>query len=178
MSARRAGLPDGAVEAMEPLRNAIAADAERRADEIREGADEECAAVLQAAHQEAARIVDAAIADGRAAGEIVARDASARARRGASGQVLARREAARQQLRDAVMRAARGLAHDERYPDMRRRLEARGRALLGPDAVVTEHPAGGVVVEAGSRRLDLSLPALAEETWERMPEEMRGVWSG
>lgn len=178
MSARRAGLPDGADEALEPLRRAIAAAAGQRADELRREADEERAAIVRKAQDEAAGIIAAAVADGRAAGEIVARDSSARARRTASERVLAHREAARRRLRDEVRARARDLVSDDRYGDMRRGLEARGRALLGPRAVVTEHPDGGVVVEAGTRRLDLSLPALADAVSERMPEEMRDVWNG
>jgi len=163
---------------MEPLRQAIAAEAGRRADELGQEAAEEGDAMVRAARAEAARIIAAAVADGRAAGEIVARDGSARARRAASERVLAHREAARLRLRDEIRAGARELARDRSYPDMRRSLEARGRALLGPDAVVTDHPDGGLVVEAGSRRLDLSLPALADAAWERMPEEVRGVWRG
>ncbi|WES65289.1 hypothetical protein P0L94_04260 [Microbacter sp. GSS18] len=178
MSARRAGLPDGAEEALEPVRRAIAAAAERQADRMRREADDERAAIVHKAEDEAARIIAAAVADGRAAGEIVARDGSARARRTASEHVLAHREAARGRLRDEVRARVRDLVSDERYPDMRRGLEARGRALLGPHAVVTEHPDGGVIVDAGSRRLDLSLPALADAASERMPKEMRDVWSG
>jgi vacuolar-type H+-ATPase subunit E/Vma4 len=54
----------------------------------------------------------------------------------------------------------------------------QSHALLGPEATVAESPEGGVIAEAGSRRLDLSLPVLAARTLESMTQEVRELWTG
>jgi len=49
--------------------------------------------------------------------------------------------------------------------------------VLGAEATVTEHPAGGVVAQIGSRGLDLSLPALAARTLDEMSLEVSQLWA-
>ena len=73
--------------------------------------------------------------------------------------------------------AASALRTDPRYPDLLDRLSERARELLGPRAVVTESPAGGIVAAWGSRRLDLSLPAVAESTLATMASEVSALWT-
>jgi vacuolar-type H+-ATPase subunit E/Vma4 len=91
--------------------------------------------------------------------------------------VLARRNALRLELQRQVRESATALRTDPRYPPLLTRLTEQSHALLGPDAMVAESPDGGVVAEAGSRRLDLSLPTLATRTLESMTQEVRQLWT-
>jgi hypothetical protein len=75
-----------------------------------------------------------------------------------------------------VREAAAGLTADPRYPELVARLTGLCRQLLGPDALVSESLEGGVFAEAGPRRLDLSLPVLAEMTLDAMPAA-RELWT-
>ena len=52
----------------------------------------------------------------------------------------------------------------------------RARAALGPDAILTEAPEGGLVAESGSRRLDLTLPTLADAALEAAADQVAGLW--
>ena len=56
-------------------------------------------------------------------------------------------------------------------------LRARVRAELGPDATVREHPDGGLVAEAPGRRLDLSLPALADDAVDALGGAAAALWA-
>ena len=68
------------------------------------------------------------------------------------------------------------LRRTDDYAALRERLERLARALLGPDAEVTGHPEGGVVARAPGRRVDLSLPALADRALDRLGGEVRALW--
>jgi len=76
-----------------------------------------------------------------------------------------------------VHASATALRTDARHPELLARLTERSHALLGRDATVTESPDGGVIAEAGSRRLDLSLPTLAAETLSRRAAEVAALWT-
>jgi hypothetical protein len=49
--------------------------------------------------------------------------------------------------------------------------------VLGAEATVAEDPAGGVVAQAGSHSLDLSLPALAARTLDDMSLQVSRLWT-
>lgn len=171
------GLPAGAGSALDPVRGWLVDAAEGEAAQVRAAAEAEAAAILAAAHEEAGRIRAAAVAEGEAAARSAADRRSAQVRRAAQEAVLAQQEELRQAVRDAVVAAARTATADPRYPSLRSRLAARGREVLGPDADVTEVPAGGVVVAQGSRWLDLTLPALAEEVLGSRAADVEAVWA-
>lgn len=155
--------------ALAPVRQALRAAAEKQAAEFRDAARTQASALLEAARAEAAGILAAAAEQGEADARSETALRSARARRQAHELVLAQRSSLRLELHRRVREAAAGLTSDPRYPKMMARLTEQCRELLGPEAIVTESPEGGVVAEAGSRRLDLSLPVLAELMLDSMP---------
>ncbi|MCC9197746.1 hypothetical protein QNO08_06915 [Arthrobacter sp. zg-Y820] len=169
-------LPSGFDAALEPVRYALRrqaeAEAARRAGDARRQADE----ILSAARSEAEQIRATAAQQGSEAAHAEAVGRSARIRREARRTVLAQQEALRSDLVQQVQHQARELRSDPRYPQMLRRLTERADALLGPMASVTESYKGGVTGSAGSRHLDLSLPALAEQALERHSGEVHRLW--
>lgn len=171
------GLPAGSAAALEPIRRWLRDAAEAQAAEIRDSAEQEAVALLAAAQAEADRIRQDAVAEGEAAARSAAALRSAQVRRRASGTVLAQQEELRLTLRREVVRAAMAARTDPRYPQLVDRLVEHGRAVLGPDATVTQSPDGGVVVERGSRRLDLSLPALATQALDERQGEVERLWA-
>ncbi|WP_205759923.1 hypothetical protein [Arthrobacter sp. PAMC25564] len=170
------GLAPEADAALGPVRQALRAAAEKQATELRDDAGRQAAALLDAARAEAAGILAAAATEGETAARAEAALRSARARRQAHELVLAQRSSLRLELHRRVREAAAGLKSDPRYAELMARLTEQCRELLGPDASVSESPEGGVVAEAGSRRLDLSLPALAELTLDSIPG-VRELWT-
>ncbi len=170
-------LPHTSSAALEPVRAALRAAAERESAEVRAGAESEVTQLRENADREAARIRADAVAEGTAVARGSAALRAARTRREAHEIVLDRQNQVRAALVAAVGAAASALRADPRYPALLDRLTERARELLGPQAVVTEGPEGGVVAERGSRRLDLSLPSVAEATLESMAPEVSALWS-
>lgn len=171
------GLPQRSATALAPVRGSLLTAAQKEAADIRRDASEQALALLDAARREADRIRVAAAEEGEATARSEAALRSARVRRQAHETVLARRNALRLELQRQVRESAAALRTDPRYPPLLTRLTEQSHALLGPDAMVAESPDGGVVAEAGSRRLDLSLPTLATRTLESMTQEVRQLWT-
>ncbi len=168
--------PD-AERALVPVRDRLLADARQEAQQLvheaRLAADER----LAQARREAEGIIEQARADGEAqAAEAVERTV-ARARRQARRIVLAAQESLRAQLRGAVHSRAVGLRREPGYPDVQAQLTAAARGVLGPDATVREAPEGGVLAQVGSRRVDLSLPALADRALDALEGEATRLWT-
>ncbi|HUH71627.1 MAG TPA: hypothetical protein VLZ05_23750, partial [Mycobacterium sp.] len=69
------------------------------------------------------------------------------------------------------------LRDDPAYPHWATALRAAARATLGADAQVSEHPTGGVVAEAGQRRIDLSLAGIAARVLDGTTAEADELWS-
>ncbi|MGO4227255.1 hypothetical protein AB4Y72_00145 [Arthrobacter sp. YAF34] len=170
------GLSPESDAALEPVRSALRAAAEQQAAALRGLASRQTETLLAAARTEAAAILAAATKEGEDAARSEALLRSARARRQAHELVLAQRSSLRLELHRLVREAAAGLTSDPRYPELVTRLTEQCRQLLGTGAGVSESPAGGVVAEAGPRRLDLSLPVLAELTLDSMPAA-RELWT-
>ena len=170
------GLSPEANPALEPVRIALRSAAQQQAAEVRNEARSQADALLTAARIEAAAILAAATTEGEEAARSEAALRSARARRQAHELVLAQRDSLRREIHRRVREAAAGLTADPRYPGLRARLTEQCRQLLGPDARVSESPEGGVFAEAGPRRLDLSLPVLAEIVLDAMPV-VRELWN-
>ena len=170
------GLSPESDAALEPVRRALRSAAEQQAAELKDVASRQAGALLDAARAEAAAILAAATKEGEDAARSEAALRSARARRQAHELVLAQRRSLRLQLHRRVREAAAGLTSDRRYPELVTRLTEQCRQLLGPDADVSESPEGGVLAEAGPRRLDLSLPVLAELVLDSMPAA-RELWT-
>lgn len=173
-----AGLPSRSAPALAPVRRSLLAAARKEAADLRSEAAARAPALVEAARFDADRILSAAAQDGAAAARSQAVLRSARARRQAHEIVLTRRNVLRRDLQRQVRESALELRTDPRYPRLLARLTERSHALLGPEATVAEAPEGGVVAELGSRRLDLSLPALAAVTLESMTQEVSELWTG
>lgn len=170
-------LPDGADEALAPVREALLAAARSTVAEVTETAREQALKLLDEANREAGRIRATARAAGEAAARSEAALRSARIRRQATEIVLTRQNGLRLDLQRQVRAAATALRNDPRYPELRARLSERGRDLLGPGAAIRESPDGGVIAENGSRRLDLTLPTLGGETLESMTSTISTLWT-
>lgn len=169
-------LPRGAETALGPVRDALHRQAEEGATRTVTEARQQAEQILAAARAEAGDILSTAEREGAEAARADAVASSARARREARRTVLAEQERLHSMLTEEVMQRARGIRHDPRYPQILRRLTAQADRLLGPMASVTESHLGGVVGTAGSRRLDLTLPALAEQALEDHAREVQTLW--
>lgn len=170
------GLARESDAALQPVREALRSAARKQAAELRDDARRQAKALVEAALAESAEILSAAAREGESAARSEAALRSARTRREAHELVLAQRNSLRLELHRRVRESTAGLKSDPRYANLVARLTEECRALLGPDAVVSESPDGGVVAEAGSRRLDLSLPVLAGVTVESLPGA-RALWT-
>jgi vacuolar-type H+-ATPase subunit E/Vma4 len=164
--------------ALAPVRGWLLTAAQQEAADIRRDASEHAMALMDAARRDADRIRSAAAEEGAATARSQAVLRSARVRRQAHETVLTRRNTLRLDLRRQVRDSAQELRADPRYPALLARLIEQSHAWLGQEATVAESPEGGVIAEAGSRRLDLSLPVLATRTLESMTQEVRGLWTG
>ena len=169
-------LPRSAAPALEPVRDAIRAEADARANTILDTAEQQAAQIRDQGRAEAAQIRSRAEAGGREAARAEAVLRSARARRAAGGTVLAREEEVRGELRSRVLAETARLRGDPRYPVLLEALREQARSLLGPDAHVLEARGGGITASLGSRSVDLSLPALALAALERHAGEVRSLW--
>lgn len=146
----------------------IRADARQRADARAADAERQVAAeVAQVAQRQA--VASAAHAD----------QERARARAEAHATMLRVREELRLDLLDAVRSAAMQLRDDDRYPALLDHLEAMARGQLGTDAHVERDPpeAGGVMADAGARRVDYTLRALAERALREHGDEVASLWT-
>ncbi|KFF61020.1 hypothetical protein JF66_00695 [Cryobacterium sp. MLB-32] len=153
------------------------ATAQATAAALAAAARDQARILIDQALSEATQIRARARADGEAAARATAVLSSARARRQAHDMILATETSLREELLREISLAATALRDDPRYPNLRSGLEAYARVLLGPEVVVSESSAGGIVAEAGSRRLDLTLPVLALATTAAMSQEGRSLWA-
>ncbi len=170
------GLAPDADAALEPIRRALRAEAARRTDELRESSARDSAAILSAASERAQAISAAATEAGEAAGRETAAARSAHARRSARSLVLAAQRDVAQQWAQGAREQAAKLRDDPGYPEMLTRLTARALNALGPDATVRQDPQGGITAESGSRRLDLTLEALADAAVARLQQSGAAPW--
>jgi vacuolar-type H+-ATPase subunit E/Vma4 len=160
-----------------PVRDALRAAAERDAARAVAAGRADAEAALSSAARAADELRSRARAEGAADGRRVLEAARARAARRARATVLRAQGEVHAELRREVRAAAARLREDPGYPALRQRLVAEAVSTLGPEAIVTESPAGGVVAEAPGRRADLTLPALADRLVDSMGAEVVGVWA-
>ena len=173
-------MTDGLVEprdALAPLVTALLEAAQRDADALLDAAEREAAEAVAEATTRAGHLIDESRAKGTADGEAVLAAERARAERQARGLVLRARgdmfAAAHTTARDAVGR----LRERSDYPQVLAGLSAMAKGVLGEDAEVAEAPLGGVVATAGSRHLDLSLAALADDLADEHGDQVLGGWT-
>ncbi|MGN5733238.1 V-type ATP synthase subunit E family protein [Arthrobacter psychrochitiniphilus] len=170
------GLTPVSEAALAPVRQALRASAESQVAEFRNGALQEVSAILASAQAEAAQIVTNAAAAGAASARTEAALRSSRVRREAHELLLARQSSVIEELRHQLAGTASKLQSDPRYPELLARLRENCQDLLGPEVSVSSSSDGGIIAVAGSRRLDLSLPVLAEMTLDSLPEA-RELWN-
>lgn len=166
-----------ALDALAPLRAFLASDAHREVTAVERESQTQVDALEKKAKSECDRILAEAVEKGTDTAHAVAALRSARVRRQANQVVLSQREAIRQTVRASIAAAATALRDEPRYSELRARLAARGRAVLGSNAVIADSPQGGVIASAASRRLDLSLPVLALSTLDEMGTEVSSLWN-
>lgn len=163
--------------ALEPVRDALLQQARTNAAAELARADADVAACIAAARTQAEHITADAHAQGEAdAATLLAAD-RARARRHAHTIVLRAQQAAYAQLRRRSREAARELRADPGYGDLLGRLAELVRRQLGRDAVVREHPDGGVVGDAPGRHVEITLDHLADRAVDELGADLAGLWS-
>ena len=69
------------------------------------------------------------------------------------------------------------LRSDPTYTVLLDRLRERAREALGPGALIREHDRGGVVAEAGTRRVEYTLDGLADSCLDRLGVQVEELWS-
>jgi hypothetical protein len=157
------------VVALAPVREALLARARADADRIRVEGSASAARVLSAAGELADRILTDARREGEAAAATALAAERARIRRQARATVLAARREAYEHLRAQARTAVGELA---READLVAGLGAAVRAALGDGAQIVEVDSGGVVGEAGGRRLDCSLTGFADRAVTELFDEL------
>ncbi|MCZ4602784.1 hypothetical protein O3S80_03145 [Streptomyces sp. Lzd4kr] len=168
--------PEQTSDALSPVRAELLRAAHSEAETLLARAERDAAARVDEARVEARSILDAARRQGEADGADAARDLLVGARREARSRTLSARREAYEELRREAAERMQEVRRTDEYPPLRQRLEHRVRVLLGPGVGMTEHADGGVVAEASGRRVDLSLPALADRALDRMGGEARNLW--
>lgn len=163
---------------LEPVRQALLADAEGQAASVRNRAEQEAAAIRAEADAAVAEAVRRAEDHARATLRIRADQSLEQARAEAHAAVLRARGEARRRLAGATREAAIALRGDPRYPELLDRLERLAIDQLGPSAVVQRdpEPSGGVIAEASGRRVDYTLDALAQRALGALGGEIAELW--
>ena len=172
-----AAAPQAPPDPLLPVREALLARAEAEAQKLLAEVDAEADASIARAQAEA----DAIRAEARAQGEADAAEVlvaeRARARRQARAVVLAAQRDTYDELRSRVVRDLPALRADPAYATWCDRLGEVVRTVLGPDAVVTEHPGGGVIGEVTGRRVAYTLMGLADRALDSLGSDVEGLWS-
>jgi V/A-type H+-transporting ATPase subunit E len=164
------------VDALDAVRAALLADAERDAARLLALADAEVEAVRRRTSEECDRIRREARARGEADAQETLAAERARARRRSRSIVLRARGEVYEELRRRVREAAVALRETADYPALHARLVEEARAAVGADARLSETP-DGVVAEAHGLRAALSLTAVAEDVLDRMGPDPERLWS-
>jgi type III secretion protein L len=164
---------------VEPARDALLADARERARQLLEQAEEEARELIAQAERDAEELIARARAGGLAAGRAQAAQDAGRGRALARWEVLAAQRA----VYDDVCRRARkqvmALRDQPGYPELLEQLAAAARRDLGDGAELEIDPPalGGVRARAGSRRVDYTLPALAEGCVRDLGPALAQLWA-
>lgn len=175
----RASAPDADTlsPALQPVRAELlsraAADADRMIADARAEADR----IIEQGNEKARQVTERARAAGEAAGASRAAAQQAALQRGLRREVLAAKDDAYQQWRRRAREAVLRLRDEPDYPRRCQTLRDAAAAVLGDDAEVTEHPDGGIVAQLGTRRMDLSLPAIADRALDEVAVNLGELWS-
>jgi vacuolar-type H+-ATPase subunit E/Vma4 len=163
---------------LDPVREALLAQAEVEAERIVGQAEQRAAALVAQAEEQKAALVHRARAEGETAAELEAAFELTQARRTARTLILESKRAvyddARREARVAVQRLRSG----PRYDELLERLAARALEELGPEVELElDPPDGGVIGRVGNRRVDHTLPALVERCLAEHAAELERLWA-
>jgi vacuolar-type H+-ATPase subunit E/Vma4 len=154
---------------LDPLREALLGEARQSAEDCRLRAARDARSILERAEADAWALLERARTEGEAAGELEAARERARAQSEARALVLGAKQALREQLKERALASAEELRREPRYRTLLEGLARKARAQLGEDAVLEmDAPGGGVVAQAGNRRVDYSLPVLVDRCLARI----------
>jgi vacuolar-type H+-ATPase subunit E/Vma4 len=164
---------------LEAARDALLADARAAARRMLDEAETEAEARLESARREAEETIAHARAQGIAEGRVDAAHEEARERTFARMDVLAAQRESYDELRRRAREAVLGLREEPGYAELLERLAAAARRELGADAELEIDPAdgGGVRGRAGSRRVDYTLPALADRCVDDLGTAAQRLWT-
>jgi vacuolar-type H+-ATPase subunit E/Vma4 len=163
---------------LDPVREALLAQAEAEAEQLVEQAAERAAAHVAQAEEHSAALIRRARAEGVAAAEREAASELTQARRRARTLVLEAQRRVYEELRRQAHASAEVLRSQPEYRELVERLASRARERLGPDAELElDPPLGGVVARAGNRRLDLTLPALVDRCLAERATQLERLWT-
>lgn len=161
--------------ALGPVRAAMLRKARSQADQILAQAASAAEALVARAHADADAAVAQAEADGADAARPVVAAELGRNRRAARSAVLGAELVTRDELVRRTRAAIIGLRDEPGYPQWRDRLGVLAGRVAGPDAVITEHPDGGVVARGAGILVDCSLPRLADRAIASLAGQITGL---
>lgn len=164
-------------EALAPLHARLLERATAAADALTAAAQDDAERMLSTARAQAEALLQAARDEGAADVAALLVAERSRVRRRTRSTVLRAQSGVLGELERRSLETAQRLRAAPEYPRWRAGLDRAVRAALGPDAAVSEHPAGGVVGSAGSRRVDLSLPALVGRALPAGAEDLQRLWT-
>jgi len=162
--------------ALAPVRSELLARALADAERELSAAEAQAKTTVARAEEDARRVLDEARRQGAADGATAAALAAAQARRQARSTVLAAQRDAYEALIEQASERVRSLAGTADWPRLRARMATLARTELGDEAVVAESPTG-VVAQAGSRRVELTLDGLAVRLVEQLAAEVGELWA-
>jgi vacuolar-type H+-ATPase subunit E/Vma4 len=164
---------------LEPVRQALLSDAVAEADRIVSTAVESATDLVAAATAQADAEVDRARHRLELSSQARADQVFARVRTDGHRVVLATQQQLGQQLIDTVHASVQELRTDPRYPALLDHLEAVARSQLGDHAIIERDPQpdGGIVAQAGSRRVDYRLAALADRALDSLADDVAQLWN-
>lgn len=160
-------------------REALLADARRRAEEIVAQAEEQAREQIEPARRQADEIVAAARAQGEADGRLEAAREEAVQRFSARTTVLGAQRESYEELRRRARAAVLTLRDEPDYPELLEHLGAAARRDLGDGAQLQIDPPelGGVLGTAGTRAVDYTLVALADRCVDDLGPRLAVLWT-
>ena len=163
---------------LDPVREALLAQAEAEAEHLVSQAEDRAAVQVAQAEEQKAALVRRARAEGEAAAELEAASELTHARRQARTLVLEAKREVYDDVRREAQAAVQRLRSEPRYEELLERLAARAREDLGPEAELElDPPDGGVIGRVGNRRVDHTLPALVERCLTEHAGELERLWA-
>jgi vacuolar-type H+-ATPase subunit E/Vma4 len=163
---------------LRPVSAELLQNAEQRASQVIEEANEQVIAALADAQRRADAILESARAEGAAAARRSATRVLADARREARERILKAQRGVYEQVRSLAQDQLDRLATAPAAKELNARLETVAHDRLGPKATVEDSKSGiGVIAALGRRRLDLSCEVLVERELAEMAPRIEELWS-